>query len=84
MLIKTSPDFARMDVVYVGVLNVEHGFSSFKFVPGTRDDVAIALKSKEVGGDVSSYVVVFDVNTGTMLMDEQFIGNEKYEGIEFL
>lgn len=84
VLIKASYDFSRMDVVFIGDLDVTHGFSSFKFVPGTNDNIIIATKSKEVGDEISSYVTIFNANTGRVIMHEVLIANNKYEGIEFL
>ena len=60
-----------------------HGFSSFKFVPGTQDTVIIALKSEEYKGTIASYVLVFNID-GTILYPETKIGDHKYEGIEFV
>ncbi len=69
-----------------------HGFSSFAFVPGTSDRHAIALRSVEedCADDLDlckqrSYIVIFDVITGEVLMDETKIDqNMKFEGIEFV
>lgn len=70
-----------------------HGFSSFAFVPGTDDRHAIALRSVEedcAGDDLDvckqrSYIVVFDVITGEVLLDETKIKEDmKFEGIEFV
>ena len=68
----------------MGKLDNTHGFSSFKFLPGSRDSIAVALKTKEVGDDVMSYIVVFETDTGKILMDEVLIDSQKYEGVEFL
>ena len=84
ILISSNEDFSDIKVLFVGKLEPTHGFSSFKFVPGTGDDVAVALKTKEVEGSVSSYIMVFNVNTGKVIMSEQFIANSKYEGVEFI
>lgn len=69
-----------------------HGFSSFAFVPGTDDRHAIALRSVEedcaenlADCKQRSYIVIFDVTTGEVLMDEVKIEkNMKFEGIEFV
>ena len=68
----------------MGKLDNTHGFSSFKFLPGSRDGIVVALKTKEIGDDVMSYIVVFETDTGKMLMDEVLIDSQKYEGVEFL
>ena len=70
-----------------------HGFSSFAFVPGTDDRHAMALRSVEedcAGDDLDvckqrSYIVIFDVMTGEVLMDETKIKEDmKFEGLEFV
>jgi soluble calcium-activated nucleotidase 1 len=69
-----------------------HGFSTFAFVPGTSDHHAMAVRSVEedcTGPDElckqRSYVMVFDVLTGEVLMDEVQIDlAEKFEGLEFV
>lgn len=69
-----------------------HGFSTFAFVPGTKDQHALAVRSVEENctGAVEdckqrSYLIVFDVLTGEVLMDEvQIQLAEKFEGIEFV
>ena len=69
-----------------------HGFSTFAFVPGTRDHHAMAVTSVEEDctGALEdckqrSYIMVFDVLTGEVLMDEvQIEMAEKFEGIEFV
>lgn len=69
-----------------------HGFSSAAFVPNTNERHVAALRSVEedcVGGDESlckqrSYLMVFDVLTGEVLMDEvKFENDIKFEGLEF-
>lgn len=37
-------------------LNVYHGFSSFKFIPGTQDSIILALKSEENKGQIASCI----------------------------
>ena len=70
-------------VFYVGEIVPTHGFSTFKFIPGTKDQLIVALKSEEVNGSVSSYVMVFNKN-GNVLLSETKIGDYKFEGIEFI
>lgn len=69
-----------------------HGFSTFAFVPGTQDHHAMAVRSVEEDctGALEdckqrSYVMVFNILTGEVLMDEVQINMaEKFEGIEFV
>lgn len=60
-----------------------HGFSSFKWIPGTDDQLVMALKSEEVEGKTASYLMIFDIH-GHILLGETKVGDHKYEGIEFL
>lgn len=69
------------------------GFSSFAFVPGTRDRHVLALRSIEedcVGGDEKtckqrSYLSVIDIHNGEVLMDELRLPQDmKFEGITFV
>ena len=50
---------------------------------GTDDKLIIATKSEEIEGTVATYVMLFTLE-GHVIMEEQRIGNRKYEGIEFL
>mmetsp|Transcript_4906 Transcript_4906/g.5649 ORF Transcript_4906/g.5649 Transcript_4906/m.5649 type:complete len:435 (+) Transcript_4906:193-1497(+) len=94
-LVIVDESFKKFEVVEVNMANKDglHGFSSFAFVPGTKDRHAIALRSVEeecAGDDLEvckqrSYIVIFDVLTGEVLMDEIKIEeNMKFEGIEFI
>lgn len=87
LVISSDDSFAekQIQVRTVGELQEPstHGFSSFKFVPGTKDSVIVALKSEEFEGKIASYVMVFKVD-GTILYPETLVGNHKYEGIEFV
>ena len=84
MLLSCSEDFKACTRTLVGPINLTHGFSSFKFIPGTNEQKIIALKTEEVDGQINSYIMAFDVY-GRILMKEQKIpGSYKFEGIEFL
>lgn len=87
--------FTEAKVVEVKMANKDglHGFSSFAFVPNTKDRHVLALRSVEedcAGDDLDvckqrSYLVIFDVLTGEVLMDEVQIEEPlKYEGVEFV
>ena len=83
VLISCNEKFEDFRVTKIGKLVPTHGFSSFKFVPGTDDNIAVALKTVEDGGKISSYIMVFGLD-GSVLLDEQKVGDEKFEGIEFI
>ena len=77
-------DFSAVKKVTVGPQVPSHGFSSFKFIP-FRENEVLALKSEENGSSIKSYMTVFDVLTGEILMEETEVSsNTKFEGIEFL
>ena len=60
------------------------GFSSFKFLPGTRDTVIVALKTYEFKGKTKSFMTSFTID-GIILMPDTLISSDyKYEGFEFL
>ncbi|XP_070249935.1 soluble calcium-activated nucleotidase 1 isoform X3 [Myotis yumanensis] len=83
LLLSASADFGAIAVRRVGEAVPTHGFSSFKFVPNTDDQVIVALKSEEDGGKVATYIMAFTLD-GRFLLPETKVGNVKYEGIEFI
>ncbi|XP_069608510.1 soluble calcium-activated nucleotidase 1 [Ranitomeya imitator] len=83
ILLRASPDFSSIKLSHVGSQNPTHGFSSFKFIPGTDDQIIVALKSEENNGEVATYITVFILD-GRVLLHETKIGDVKYEGIEFI
>lgn len=83
VLLSCNESFEDFTVTKIGELKPTHGFSSLKFVPGTNDDMIVALRSVEDSGNISTYIMVFKVD-GTIVMDESFIDNDKYEGVEFI
>ncbi|XP_004709171.1 soluble calcium-activated nucleotidase 1 [Echinops telfairi] len=83
LLLSASPDFQHVAVRRVGELVPTHGFSSFKFVPNTDDQIIVALKSEEDSGQVATYITAFTLD-GRTLLPETRVGAVKYEGIEFI
>lgn len=83
LLLRATQDFRGIDVSRVGDLVPTHGFSSFKFVPNTDDQIIVALKSQEDGSTVATYITAFTLD-GRFLLPETKIGDVKYEGIEFI
>lgn len=67
---------------YIGDVIPTHGYSSFKFVPGTNDQIIVALKSEEDRGVTATYIISFDIN-GSIILPETKVADLKYEGIEF-
>lgn len=77
-------DFSNLKQVTLGPQNPSHGFSSFKFVP-FRENEIVALKSVEDGANIKSFMTVFNLLTGEVLMPEiEVSSTTKFEGFEFL
>ena len=92
-LVLVDEKFTKATVVDIKMESMDplKGFSTFAFVPGTKDRHAIAVRSVEEGcadGDdckQRSYCLVFDVKTGEVLSNEvEFPDAYKFEGIEFV
>ncbi|XP_069005150.1 soluble calcium-activated nucleotidase 1 isoform X2 [Embiotoca jacksoni] len=83
LVLSCSPDFKDIKVSRVGPLDPTHGFSSFKFVPNTDDQIILALKSEEDAGKIATYIMAFTLD-GRILLPETKIGDVKYEGLEFI
>lgn len=83
LVLSCPPDFKNIAVSEVGQLNPTHGFSSFKFVPNTDDQIILALKSEEDAGKIATYIMAFTLD-GRILLPETKIGDVKYEGVEFI
>ena len=66
------------------IIDSTHGFSSFKFIPNTRDNLIVALKSQESNGNTGSYIMAFDVDGKILLPETKIEGSYKFEGIEFI
>uniref|UniRef100_A0A0N4ZHE3 Apyrase n=1 Tax=Parastrongyloides trichosuri TaxID=131310 RepID=A0A0N4ZHE3_PARTI len=84
IMIMADENFKTFKRVDVGNKKADQGFSAFQFVPGTKDQLIIALKSKEVENEeVSSYIMVFNINGKVLYGPRQIPGSFKMEGIEF-
>lgn len=83
LMLSCPADFSFISVQRVGPLDPTHGFSSFKFVPDTDDQVIVALKSEEDAGKIATYIMAFTLD-GRILLPETKIGDVKYEGLEFI
>jgi len=94
VLLIASEDFRHIETRTVGPLQPDRGFTSLRKVPGTEDHF-LAIKVREVGEDISSWITVFDTE-GNMLLDQQADQNVdsdgflpipddlKFEGLEFV
>lgn len=87
LLMIVDEHFNKVEVRHIGSKgNGERGFSAFQFIPNANDDLIVALKSEEKDGiPVGSYITVFRVSTGEILLNEQKLkGAYKFEGIAFV
>lgn len=83
-LIICDETFSTIEVISpFGPLNPTHGFSSFKFIPNTNDELILAVRSEEDDGVTASYITVMDLK-GNVIVKEILLGDYKYEGIEFI
>jgi len=82
LIISLNEQFGDVKVTRIGTLDPTHGFSAFQFVPWHENEV-IALKTREVKGEIATYIMAFDLD-GTILLDEEKIGGVKFEGLEFI
>lgn len=83
VLFSVNDNFSDISLQLVGPLQPTRGFSSFKFVPNSQDQLVIALKSEEVKGKIASYITAFTLQ-GEIVLNEVHVGDHKFEGIEFL
>ncbi len=52
-------------------------------MPGTGDQIILAIKSVESGNVTQTYIMAFDLK-GNILLPETKFADRKYEGIEFI
>lgn len=83
-MLVAEEDFSTIEDVLVGEVSPTHGFSSFKFLPDSGDNIIVALKSEEDDGMISSYIMAFDVAGKIILPETIVVKDYKFEGIEFI
>lgn len=84
LMLTADDNFENLNLITVGNTNPLLGFSSFKFIPNLDDELIVAIKSKEYQNEISTYILVFDVN-GNIHLPETLVDNQiKFEGIEFI
>jgi len=94
IIITANSDFSQIIKYEVGKVTPERGFSSAKFLPGSKDSVIVALKSEENSekGSQSTYITIYGESTSStgvsewkVLMDEiEVPGGFKFEGLEII
>lgn len=87
VLISADEDFSNVKVTKIGEIQDQqptHGYSSFKFIPGSNDNIIVALKTEELNGKTSTFLSVFTIDGKNVIPEEQIPTQYKYEGIEFI
>ncbi|XP_072931822.1 apyrase [Epargyreus clarus] len=82
-LITADSNFQHVQATEITKHQPKHGFSSFKFIPGSNDEAIVALKTTEFEGKTATYITAFKTD-GTVLLQDTFVENLKYEGLEFI
>ncbi|XP_016978315.1 apyrase [Drosophila rhopaloa] len=86
VLVSADESFTKIETVQLDPENTTptHGFSSFKFLPGTDDSIIVALKSEELNGKTATFITAFDIKGKTLLPEMRIESDYKYEGFEFI
>jgi len=83
VVLMADEHFDNVQVGHIGQVVPTHGFSGFKWIPGTNDQLVVAIKTLEVDGKQQSFIMAFDLR-GNVLLPETKIADQKFEGIEFI
>ncbi|WKY10182.1 hypothetical protein Q1695_002492 [Nippostrongylus brasiliensis] len=82
LLITADEKFENIEVVKIRTrYRKRRGFAAFEFVPNTNDSVIVAIKSKEIGNIIESYITAFTTEGKTLLHDQRLDGGLKFEGL---
>nr|AGT96431.1 salivary apyrase [Phlebotomus orientalis] len=83
-IITANENFSDVKAINIDRAAVDpaSGFSSFKFIPNTRNNDIFAIKTIERNGQTATYGTVIDINGKTLLPDKRIL-DDKYEGIAF-
>ncbi|XP_044758297.1 apyrase [Coccinella septempunctata] len=83
VLISADDSVSTVRIVKIPNEYITRGFSSFKFLPNTNDEVIVALRTEELEGKTRTFFTSFTIR-GQVLVDDLFIADTKYEGLEFI
>ncbi|CAD5219455.1 unnamed protein product [Bursaphelenchus xylophilus] len=84
VLMIAEEDFSQIEVIEIGAVVPERGYSAFQFVPDTNDTIIFALKTVEAQGmPLETYASVFDIKGNILLPDVVVPFAYKLEGVEF-
>lgn len=95
MVLIASENFKKITTINIDGLtdlSGSRGFSTAKFVPGTADRVVAAIRTvelepKSASGhtrETASFISVFEIPSGKMILNEQQFSLKKFEGLVFL
>ena len=80
-----SENFNKIEVKHITTTTPSRGFSEFKFLPGSNDNVIVAIKSEENEKQnlQNSFITVFTLDGKILLEETEIPGKHKFEGLEF-
>lgn len=70
-------------MIRIGEIVPNHGYASFKFIPGTNDTIITAIKTMEEGDASATYITAFTIK-GEIIYPETKVCDLKFEGFEFI
>lgn len=83
LLLIATADFNDIEVRKIGEIVPNHGYASFKFIPGTNDTVITAISTLEENGITATYISAFTID-GQIIYAETKVSDLKFEGLEFI
>ncbi|OXU32053.1 hypothetical protein TSAR_002858 [Trichomalopsis sarcophagae] len=83
VLLTADETFVNIEVTHIGTLVPVRGYSSFKFLPGSKDSIIVALKTEEYQGQTATYITAFNID-GRIIMPDIKVSDKKFEGLEFV
>lgn len=83
VLLSADAEMQDISVIKINNSKPTRGFSSFKFIPTSNDQVIVALRTEELNGNTATFITTFTID-GKILLDDEFIASDKYEGFEFI
>lgn len=67
----------------IGEVVPNHGYASFKFIPGTNDTLIVAIKSMEENDVTATFIIAFSID-GKIIYPETKVSDLKFEGLDFI
>ena len=83
-LISADENFKNVEAITLPKYVPYFGYSSLKFVPGSDDNVIVALLTEEYNGTTTTLITAFTDNGEILLEPMKMHTSWKNEGIEFL